>query len=141
MNPRLENKLCEKFPDILTDTVDGQMSPFSNLMFFIGDGWFPLLYRLFRSLANEHPIKGGQFEIERIIEEHGTLHIGGYYPQWSDKLIDDAEAASEFICDVCGEAGSLRGVGWYNARCSAHEGELQMIDDAAITKMIDDISD
>lgn len=141
MDRRLAMILCGKFPEILTKTRGDDVVPFSPLVFDVGDGWFPLLYRLFRSLSKELPIQGGKFEITQISEKYGILRFSGSCPQWSDRLIEEAETASENICDVCGDPGSLCGDGWYNVRCSAHAEGFQTIDDDAVMKMLADVSD
>jgi len=85
------------------------------------EGWKDLLLEVFEKLK-EYPY----LEIHQIKEKFGTLrlYVGAVEPKDCDivyKIIDDAEAKSAIICELCGAPGLLRGGGWLMTRCDACE--------------------
>jgi hypothetical protein len=86
------------------------------------DGWAPILETTFKKLVllKHKPI------LAQVKEKFGTLHI--YLDNATDeasKIVEDAERASEYTCEICGEPGDLRkNNGWYMVRCEKHHREF-----------------
>jgi len=149
MNPELEKQLIEKYPKIFQITEGRKMMPFPMFGFECGDGWYNLLNTLcfqiqsyidFREEMNEHIVRRnkkadpeGQIDqqlllesipqavVSQVKEKFGTLR---FYYDGGDECIDGmvrmAEAMSAVTCEVCGDAGQLRGRGWYYTSCDKH---------------------
>ena len=87
-------------------------------------GWWPLIIRLDRRLSS--PDLDPLYRVEQVKEKLGGLR---FYIQTSsphaaamEALIDEAEAESETICEVCGATGVLMvddsNGGWLKTLCS-----------------------
>jgi len=64
-------------------------------------------------------------QILQVKEKFGGLRFytgGGESPALT-RAIEDAEAASKRICEVCGQPGYIRGARWLRALCDDHSGE------------------
>lgn len=86
----------------------------------VGNGWLGLIKELI-----EEAIKlGWDRQVCQIKEKFGGLrfYINGA-PDEVHKLIREAENRSYEICEVCGELGELRQVGWYKTLCDKHNAE------------------
>lgn len=104
-----------------------------NLMAFgfeCGKGWYPLieetLDKIEACLKTIELEKNYPFRILQIKEKFGGLRIycSSYYPE-IEKIIDDAEAKSFKICEVCGKEGHLTyWYRWYQTLCEEHEGKF-----------------
>lgn len=80
----------------------------------VGDGWAPLIHRIFDTLEN---IKGN-VKIVQVKEKFAGLRV--YTDCVNDELdavIRQAELESFTICEVCGEPGKVRGKRWYYTAC------------------------
>ena len=114
MREELERRLVERWPGW-----------FDVLGFENGDGWFPLLWKLFTDLE---PLvealegeSGQPFSVVRVREEAGGLRV--YVSEATDAIAERIEAAHEQsrrTCEVCGEVGSRRQDGWIRTRCEEH---------------------
>jgi hypothetical protein len=90
----------------------------SSLAFECGDGWTGLIYRLSAAITQHASAAGLDPVAVQVKEKYGELRIyvdGG--DDVVDQLVDEAEAASSAICEVCGEPGTLRVKGWMKTRC------------------------
>jgi hypothetical protein len=84
-------------------------------------GWYPLIVRLDAQLAALDP----EYTVHQVKEKFGGLrfYIGSEAdPDVQEEmraLIDEAERASERICEVCGSGGELSrsAGGWYQTLC------------------------
>lgn len=122
MNRELSEKLYHDFPELYR----GRSKPLTVSLMCFGfecrDGWFQLLYDLSSDLmrisaeaAIEPP------EVVQVKEKYGGLR---YYVDGgnndTEHRIDQAEAESEYICEVCGQAGEIRSTGWIQTLCDEH---------------------
>ena len=92
-----------------------------NLMAFgfeCGKGWYPLIKELLDKLQVIAD-SGHDFEVTQIKSKFGGLrvYVSGA-PQEVFDLIDEYEAKSFTICEICGKPGKLRNLnGWYSTLC------------------------
>lgn len=105
-------------------TIDDVKSKFTknNAGFWIGPGWYSLV-----CLAHEHLIYlDPDIEYMQIKEKFGTLRIQlksfGNSLKRDDivDVISHFELMSEFICEICGEAGYLKKKGSFQTLCDDH---------------------
>ncbi len=85
----------------------------------IGEGWKPLVYKLYDNLI----LEGWDRELHQVKEKFGGLRF--YIGNTSDKikeLIQQAEEESFTICEYCGEPGELNGKRWLKTTCDKHRG-------------------
>ena len=111
--------------------------PMKSLMCFgfeCGPGWFLILEDLFlkiEQVLNRYEVPEGDFEIVQVKEKWGTLrvyhrlHISNKNQHESgidadneiEELIDQAESNSAITCEICGEPGKTRNLGWTFTLC------------------------
>ena len=92
------------------------------------DGWFNIINMLCRNIQSR---LNWQKEIPQVVvtqvkEKFGSLRF--YYDggdQYISGLVDMAEAISEVTCEVCGEPGEARQVGWHKVLCETHHQERE----------------
>ena len=84
----------------------------------------------------------------QVKEKYGTLrfyYFGG--SKQDDGAVSMAEAMSAHICEVCGNAGKVKGPGWYSCRCDRCENldrtdrdkyyeELKVIEEELIARIL-----
>lgn len=150
MRKELDDKLCEKYPEIFIQRHQSMQVTCMCWGFDVGDGWYNILDRLCANIqghinqsiknvkwANEWnkenpdkqhevPKAVGQVEATQVKEKFGTLRF--YYNGGDDTIegmVDMAESMSAVTCEDCGNPGKLVGQGWYSTRCKEHakEGE------------------
>lgn len=93
----------------------------------VGEGWFPLVWEMFERLTASRAARGMPISEEyplcfsTIKEKYGTLRV---YPVNADdddyQIIGMYEDMSQFVCEVCGESGQIRGSYWLYAACDKH---------------------
>ncbi len=115
MTEKLLHSLKDKYPKLLSNLHYG---------FECGDGWYALIDELCAKLTELIDKKPNvadydiDFYATQIKEKYGTLC---FYMSVStdqmDKLIDEAEAKSITICEVCGKPGEISQGPWYEVRC------------------------
>jgi len=135
MNRELSKKLFDRF-----SFFKPQKPIIESLMGFgfeCGDGWYNLIWELCEGIEKE--IKNFEsditeeakerlndeyyeFEVIQVKEKFGTLR---FYTNWGTeeiyKLINEAEAKSATICEVCGDPGEVRNdTGWISVLCDKH---------------------
>ena len=92
-----------------------------NLMAFgfeCGDGWFKIIDQLSADITLLDEKNGTTTIAVQVKEKYGGLRF--YVQAGSDAifdLIDAAEEESLKTCEMCGEPGELRGVGWVSTMC------------------------
>jgi hypothetical protein len=118
MNAEHTKHLIEKYPVL----YQGHKLPITqNLMSFgfeHGDGWFVLLDNLSALITLLDKRDGSETIAVQVKEKFGALRF--YVQAGSDAifdLIDKAEDESSRTCEMCGEPGELRGVGWVSTMC------------------------
>ena len=89
--------------------------------FECGPGWFPLLQRTFSRLSRIAKEDGLDLRVRQVKERFGTLRI--YLSGATDraaKVVDEAEALSARICDLCDGAvfAPPAQTGWIVTRCA-----------------------
>jgi hypothetical protein len=90
----------------------------------IGPGWYPLVFELDANLAKLFP----DYQVHQVKEKFGGLRYyteavpKDIYTDWR-KLIDEAEAKSFTVCEVCGAEGSTGGKWWIRTLCEQHLAE------------------
>lgn len=88
-----------------------------NPMRNVGYGWWGILTNL--TLVLEKIAPG--FAVHQIKEKFGGLR---YYttalPNLGHTLVSWAENQSERTCEICGDYGELRTVGWWKTSCDYH---------------------
>jgi hypothetical protein len=84
----------------------------------VGNGWSALINKAFDKLES---ITDTIIVIDQVKEKYGGLRIytSCLHAEF-DKFILDLETESYKICETCGEAGKLRGGGWYITACDIH---------------------
>ena len=83
-----------------------------------GDGWFKLVDQLSADITALDKKNGSETIAVQVKEKFGGLRY--YVESGSDAvydLIDAAEEESLKTCEMCGEPGELRGVGWVSTMC------------------------
>ena len=63
---------------------------------------------------------GDECEIIQVKETWGTLRIHAYTSQAADTIIEEYEARSYYVCEECGQPGTLRTTGWHRTTCDQH---------------------
>lgn len=116
----------------LTDSRREAMAPVLDRIperwgkYLPGPGWDALLLDLNQTLSALDP----EYQILQAKEKFGVLRL---YVQFSVllrdltstqeaaySLIRDAETKSATVCELCGEKGELRPVGWVKTLCDTH---------------------
>ncbi len=131
MNPTLTNYLLKRYQEMysLYYTVT---KPFHAIKFGFecGDGWFYILRNLSEKIYLYLIRKGKKhldyFKVTQVKEKYGSLryyYFGG--DEQISKWVNEAEKASETICEQCGSKGKTRGKGWYTTLCLRHWKEYQ----------------
>lgn len=121
MKKDLEGKLFKEFS--WTTPVPGTLMDFG---FCFRDGWFKLVYKLCaniqKEISKDKKLQGeGLPRLFQSKEKFGGLR---YYLSHGNKkiwkLINEAEAKSYEICEVCGKKGTLRDLYWIQTLCEKH---------------------
>jgi hypothetical protein len=93
----------------------------------VNEGWLPLIWDMCEQLlasreAINIPIsKENPLHFVQIKEKFGTLRAYAVTSTEEDeKIISMFEDMSQFICDVCGDPGKIRGKHWVYTACDAH---------------------
>jgi len=122
MNKELSRKLYMDFPELYQD----RFKPCSESLMCFGfehdDGWFELIYKLSEDLMTISSNLGIKPPVAvQVKEKFGTLrfYVDGY-DESIGKRIDQAEAESAQICEVCGNQGKQRSQGWVRTLCDFH---------------------
>ena len=85
-----------------------------------GDGWFKIIDQLSADITLLDEKNGTTTIAVQVKEKYGGLRF--YVDSGSDAVYDLIVAAEEEslkTCEMCGEPGELRGVGWVSTMCDA----------------------
>ena len=112
MNPNKLEALNKKYPDILEEIADIECD----------DGWFCLVDGYLRLAAAYSKRTKKGIKVKQIKEKFGRLRV---YTTLNDDYIfgigDITELLSEFMCESCGEKGTLRtNRRWVKTLCDSH---------------------
>jgi hypothetical protein len=122
MKHELDEKLCEKYPEIFRDRHGDKMATAMCWGFECGDGWYDIIDALCGCVqgytsTNEKP----QVVAVQVKEKYGTLRFYTYGGNdFTEGMIWMAEAMSARTCEVCGNPGKLWGGGWVRTLCDEH---------------------
>lgn len=138
MNPELENKLYQDFPNLFENRYKGPQ--YSCLSFGIecGDGWYDLIRTVCWDIKNHEENINRQTEwklkenpnyvsdyypvkFDQIKEKYGGLRL--YYSGGDDfvtGLTHFAESMSYKVCEICGNRGEPSKGGWISTLCVQH---------------------
>ena len=112
MKRELELELVNKYPQLFKDY---EADPASSCMAFgceCGDGWFHLIEKACRKIMETNPPEGVYFA--QIKQKFGELrlYMSGYTEE-VDKIIEEAENKSWYVCEVCGTEENVTHTGGY----------------------------
>lgn len=111
-------RLVNRHGDLFDETLKHENCEY---FFEIGYGWYELLEQICSDLDKLTAYERNNFQFQQIKEKWGHLRIYGTGgSQLTDEIVENAEALSTHICDVCGIKGHLREPGWLRVRCDAH---------------------
>lgn len=111
-------RLVRKHGDLFGETLKHENCEY---FFEIGYGWYDLLEHTCTDLDKLTASERNNIQFQQIKEKWGHLRIyGSGGSQLTDDIIENAEALSTYICDVCGIKGHLRKQGWLRVRCDTH---------------------
>ena len=122
MNPELDKKLCDKYPEIFANRHGDMRTTAMCWGFECGDGWYHLIDQLCGCLQSyTSGNRKAQVVATQVKEKFGTLR---FYYNGGDAITEGmvwlAEHISASTCEVCGSPGVLRGTSWISTRCDEH---------------------
>lgn len=90
----------------------------------VGAGWAPLVHKIF-----DEKEKYPHIVIDQVKEKWGGLRVysAPMHAEF-DKFVADVGRQSFYICEVCGNVGTLRGGGFYQTLCVDHAGSRPSIE-------------
>jgi len=120
MKKELEDKLYEKYPDIFKQqfcSIQESSMPWNCQC---RSGWYKIIEKLcedITKICKEKDLTIPQFSC--VKEKYGSLRIYAEYieDEVICDLIEEAEAMSTEICEVCGDKGYSFGTQWFRVRC------------------------
>ena len=121
MNQDKEDKLYNKYPEMLAGMKMGPEDSCLSFGIECGDGWYNLVDYLLSAIHERQP----EVKIEQIKEKFGSLRV--YIDSGSGDvfdLIDAAEAISARTCELCGEPGETTRGPWIVTRCDKCRSKL-----------------
>ena len=134
MNEENTLKLTSAFPKLYPKLHPLRPSRETPFFFECRDGWFQLLWDLSEKLEAEIMSiekKNSSMDCKikapsavQVKEKMGTLRF--YMSAETEAIreaIEEAQARSEIICEVCGAPGELRGEKWVYTLCEEHKRE------------------
>lgn len=148
MKKELDEQLCKDFPLTFRDRHASMQNTCMCWGFSHSDGWEKIIRKACEKIepriqqlideGQENEEEGLQWKAVQVKEKFGTLR---FYFTTSDPIIDvaikEAEKASAYTCEECGEPGNLRGKGWLYTACQdCHETRIRV---AARDRMFYDI--
>ena len=93
----------------------------------INEGWFDLLWDMCEQLIAARNSQGilisdlNPLYFTQIKQKFGVLRVYACTSTREDEqIIEMFEDMSQFVCEVCGDAGSIRGKHWLYTACDAH---------------------
>lgn len=112
MTPELENRLRERYPQLLRDLRGNPVETPLARGIVCEDGWYDLIDRLLAEITSaldQRPDPG--FTLTQVKQKFGTLRV--YTTATEDRRIDDliaaARAESATTCERCGARGATLG--------------------------------
>jgi hypothetical protein len=130
MRKELDEKLCEKYPEIFKDRYADMRTTAMCWGFECGDGWYNIIDAACAQIGNRaynNRLNNVEFQpvvATQVKEKYGTLRF--YYTggdDYIDGVVSMAETISAKTCEVCGAPGKLREGGWLRTLCDEHAKE------------------
>lgn len=123
MSPSLQLELRSTFP-LLYWSPEGDRYPYALFGIECNDGWYQILHKAsgeLHRLIKALPSDQWQFyKVDQIKEKWGLLRIYlSCETEEMDRIIREAETASETTCEDCGDPGKTRAGGWIRTLCDA----------------------
>jgi len=132
MDKKLEIQLQTDFPQIFIDLYGDRTSTCMTWGCSCSDGWYDIIYdccKKLQRLMDENP--GYKLYATQIKEKYGSLrfYINFNNDEISDKdfnetfwnlankIVEEVEEKSYYICELCGKPGKINGTGWYRCLC------------------------
>ena len=134
MHEDLDNKLCEKYPEIFRNRRAPVTQTPMGFGFECGDGWYDLIDVLCRNIQHHvdwysttHPDKIEQPIASQVKEKFGGLrfYLDCYDDDHIQGMIQMAESMSYHICEECGNKGKSRSNGWVRTLCDEHAAKYE----------------
>lgn len=129
MRQELDDKLVSSFPLLYADRKASMSVTCMCWGFECGDGWFDVLWKLSSELEplivewiEQHPEDADAHpRASQVKEKFGTLRFYmTHETEAMSKWIDLAEQQTCSTCEVCGQAGTVRGTHWLTTLCDIH---------------------
>lgn len=123
MKTILDQKLCEKYPEIFRDRYADMTTTAMCWGFDCGEGWYEIIDDLCQEIMQ---VCGEVVPVAtQVKEKYGTLRF--YIDSGNDAVfeaISKAEERSSKTCEICGKSGVLRDkAGWYTTLCDIDANE------------------
>lgn len=119
MTKELDERLCQKYPEIFRDRHAPMSQTAMCWGFACGDGWFALIDTLCSELMRHSTPE--QIPVAQQVKEKyaGLRFYARTYTDTQYDLIDFAEALSYRICETCGTTTNVQRYtdGWHRTRC------------------------
>lgn len=93
----------------------------------VHEGWYDLIWGMCEQLiaaresqslpiSEKHPLY-----IVQVKEKYGVLRVSAHTSTMEDEqIIEMFEDMSQFVCEICGEPGRIRGQHWLYTACDVH---------------------
>lgn len=139
MNSDLSKRLTEQFPKLFAHPMTGET--IERFSFECGDGWYSLIEAIAEAIdwretslrqqaewkknRGEEAEDPPEYQAVQVKEKFGTLRFyTNYSDEYIDGAIDLAQNLSSKTCEICGQAGQMRGGSWIKSLCDQHTEEL-----------------
>lgn len=115
MDKKLEKQLVEKYPKLYKDYGGNIKETCMGWGFCCEDGWYKLIDELSEKLEPLDVVA------TQVKEKFGELRF--YFKcdndnyEKANEYIDDASNQSYKICEICGNLGQLRSIGYFQTCC------------------------
>lgn len=115
------------------EDIKGRFPQLLQCSLEVNEGWLPLVWDMCEQLlasrknlnipiSEENPLYFTQ-----VKEKFGLLRVYAVFSTEEDtKIIRMFEDMSQFVCDVCGDQGRVRGKYWLYVACDAHTNPKDM---------------
>lgn len=119
MREELDEKLCHDFPDLFRDRHGAVDKTCMCRGFECGDGWYELIDTVSALLVDHNP----KIRARQVKEKLAGLRFYHTHPDdYTDGVINMADAVSFYTCEICGAPGrKVDQGGWLCIRCELHQ--------------------
>lgn len=124
MNIENTKQLVTHFPILYgAHNPDTEEDNIPSFYFECEDGWYSIIYDLSEAIEEYNNLNPNEIvHAVQVKEKFGSLR---FYvdeaPREIYNIIDDTEAKSHKICELCGEPGEIKNIrGWLRCCCPEH---------------------